>query len=127
MGDLEKQYAPAHEFIIFATAGDGDALRGDRPADVLEYGQPDVNAYDHPTEKPVPLIADLLTNSTDEADTVLDPFMGSATTAVAAIQNGRDYVGFELDSENYRDVIERRISEAKRQREAGVNAEQDAT
>jgi DNA modification methylase len=53
--------------------------------------------------------------------------MGSGTTAVAAIQNDRDYVGFELDEENYRDVVERRIGEAKRQREASVNAQQDAT
>jgi DNA modification methylase len=47
--------------------------------------------------------------------------MGSGTTAIAAIQNNRDYVGFEVDAENYRAVIERRIGEAKRQREASVN------
>jgi DNA modification methylase len=77
----------------------------------------------HPTQKPVQFVADLMKNSTDVGDTVLDPFMGSGTTAVAAIQNNRDYVGFELDGENYRDVIERRISEAKRQREASVNTQ----
>lgn len=49
--------------------------------------------------------------------------MGSGTTAVAAIQNDREYVGFELDVDNYRDVIERRIGEAKRQRDASVNQE----
>jgi len=47
--------------------------------------------------------------------------MGSGTTAVAAIQNNRDYIGFEIDHENYQDVIERRIGEAKRQRQAAVN------
>jgi DNA modification methylase len=42
--------------------------------------------------------------------------MGSGTTAVAAIQNKRDYVGFELDEEGaYKPIIERRIGEAKRQ------------
>jgi DNA modification methylase len=51
--------------------------------------------------------------------------MGSGTTAVAAIQNDREYVGFEIDEENYRDVIERRIGEAKRQRDASVNADSD--
>jgi DNA modification methylase len=75
----------------------------------------------HPTQKPVSLIAELLINSTQPGDTVLDPFMGSGTTAVAAIQNGREYIGFEVDADNYRDVIERRIGEAKRQREASVN------
>jgi DNA modification methylase len=50
--------------------------------------------------------------------------MGSGTTAVAAIQNDRDYVGFELDEEGaYKPIIERRIGEAKRQREASVNQE----
>lgn len=43
------------------------------------------------------------------------------TNAVAAIQNNRDYVGFEIDEENYRSVIERRIGEAKRMMEAEVN------
>ncbi len=42
---------------------------------------------------------------------------------VAAVQNDREYIGFEIDEENYRDVIERRIGEAKRQREASVNQE----
>jgi site-specific DNA-methyltransferase (adenine-specific) len=126
MGDLSKQYGPAHEFIIYATNGNPRPLRGDRPADVLEYGQPHTEEYSHPTEKPVPLITDLLTNSTAPGDTVLDPFMGSGTTAVAAIQNDRDYVGFEIDEDNYRDVIERRIGKAKRQREASVNQEAEA-
>jgi len=44
---------------------------------------------------------------------------------VPAIQNDRDYIGFEIDEENYRDVIERRIGEAKRQCEASVNADSD--
>jgi DNA modification methylase len=123
MGDLSRDYAPMHEGIIYAVAGDGDPLRGTRPADVLEHARPDATDRDHPTEKPVPLLTDLITNSTDEGDRVLDPFMGSGTTAVAAIQTDRDYVGFEVDAENYRPVIERRIGEAKRQREASVNQE----
>lgn len=126
MGDLDGAYAPAHEFVIFATADDGRPLQDGRPPDVFEYGQPHTEAYTHPTEKPVDLIADLLTNSTRPGDTVLDPFMGSGTTAVAAIQNDRDYVGFEVDAENYQDVIERRIGEAKRQRDADVNTEAEA-
>jgi len=48
------------------------------------------------------------------------------TVAVAAIQNDRDYVGFEADAENHREVIERRIGEAKRQLEASVNEEAEA-
>ena len=126
MGDLEGAYAPAHEFCIFATLGDGKPLQDGRPSDVVEHGQEHTADYDHPTQKPVPLMADLLENSTREGETVLDPFMGSGTTAVAAIQNDRDYVGFELDEDNYRSVIERRIGEAKRQMESDVNQEAPA-
>lgn len=123
LGDLTGQYAPQHEFIIFAKAENARPLQDGRPPDVFEYAKPDTGEYDHPTEKPLDLITDLLTNSTQEEDTVLDPFMGSGTTAIAAIQNNRDYIGFELDEDNYRDVIERRIGEAKRQRKATVNTD----
>jgi DNA modification methylase len=75
----------------------------------------------HPTQKPVELIGQFIKDHTDPGDLICDPFMGSGTTAVAAIQNDREYVGFEVDADNYRDVIERRIGEAKRQRDATVN------
>lgn len=83
------------------------------------------NRY-HPTQKPVGLIGKLIEEFTDPGDLVCDPFMGSGTTAVAAIQNDRDYVGFELDEENYRSVIERRIGEAKRQMTSDQNTDPDA-
>jgi site-specific DNA-methyltransferase (adenine-specific) len=94
---------------------------------VLEFDKDQGSDYDHPTQKPVPLIGKLITDCTAPGDTVLDAFMGSGTTAVAAIQNDRDYVGFEVDAENYRDVIERRIGEAKRAKAASVNTDADAT
>lgn len=82
---------------------------------------------DHPAPFPISLVEKALETATTEGDTILDPFMGSGTTAVAAIQNNRDYVGFELDEAGaYKPIIERRIGEAKRQREASVNQEQEA-
>lgn len=71
----------------------------------------DKNKYGHPTIKPLPLIRRLISNSTDEGDLVLDPFMGSGTTAVACVQSGRDYIGWELD-EGYHKTAERRVSSA---------------
>jgi site-specific DNA-methyltransferase (adenine-specific) len=121
MGDLNAAYAPTHEFIIFAGTEYARPLPDGRPPDIVEHGQPHTEAYGHPTQKPVELITDLLTNSTTQGDRVLDPFMGSGTTAVAAIQNQRDYIGFEIDQENYQPVIERRIGDAKRQQAASVN------
>lgn len=51
----------------------------------------------HPTEKPVHLMAEYIINSSQRGEAVLDPFMGSGTTGVAAVQNGRQFVGIEID------------------------------
>ena len=121
IGDLDNNWGYSHEFCIFATKGDRAHPLSEATRNVLEHGRPNRTDYEHPTMKPESLLVELVQTSTREGDRILDPFMGSGTTAVAAIQNDREYIGFELDEENYRDVIERRIGEAKRQREADVN------
>ena len=118
-------YRTQYELAIFATL-DSPRQLTNRGPDVIEHKRTSSDTQSHPTEKPVGLIEQLLTNSSSEGNTVLDPFMGSGTTAVAAIQNDRDYVGFELDEDNYRSVIERRIGEAKRQMQSDVNQEAPA-
>lgn len=64
----------------------------------------------HPTQKPVKLIEELIKVHSNEGDLVLDPFMGSGTTAISAINTGRKYVGFELEKE-YFDILSNRIAE----------------
>lgn len=64
----------------------------------------------HPTQKPVELIEKLILDSTKPGDTVLDCFMGSGTTAVAALKNGRNFYGFELQ-QKYVDIANKRIKE----------------
>jgi len=120
--DSADNYMWVYEDIFYATQDNARDLNSFED-NILEYDKPNSGEYTHPTEKPVPLMAHLIKQSTREGDTVLDPFMGSGTTAVAAIQNDRDYVGFEVDADNYRDVIERRIGEAKRAQDATVNAD----
>jgi len=51
----------------------------------------------HPTQKPVALLERIILASTNPNDTVLDPFMGSGTTGVAAVHLKRRFVGIELD------------------------------
>ncbi|WP_397548128.1 DNA-methyltransferase [Rossellomorea marisflavi] len=53
----------------------------------------------HPTQKPVELFEWLIKTYTDEGDLVLDNCMGSGTTALACINTGRNFIGFELDTE----------------------------
>ena len=119
--DFSENYGMAYEDIFYGHLSDTPRKLDGFSTNVLEFDKEDTGEYGHPTQKPVPLLSYLVEQSTREGDRILDPFMGSGTTAVAAIQNDREYVGFEVDADNYRDVIERRIGEAKRQRDAGVN------
>ena len=61
----------------------------------------------HPTQKPVELFEYLIKTYTNEGDTVLDNCMGSGTTAIAAINTNRNYIGFELDEEYYNASLDR--------------------
>ena len=55
----------------------------------------------HPTQKPMALIEDLITKHSNENDLVLDCFAGSATTAIAAYNLKRNFIGCELSKEYY--------------------------
>ena len=67
----------------------------------------------HPTQKPAPLLEYLIETYTNKnGAVVLDPFMGSGTTAVAAINTGRNFIGFERE-QDYFDIAQKRISEAQ--------------
>jgi|SRR6267154_181794 len=61
----------------------------------------------HPTQKPVALMEYLIRTYTNEGDTVLDNCMGSGTTGVACLNTGRNFIGFELDTEYFRIAQER--------------------
>lgn len=63
----------------------------------------------HPTQKNVKLFEELILDNTAEGETVLDPFMGSGTTAIACLNHNRNYIGFELSKE-YHELAEERIS-----------------
>lgn len=63
----------------------------------------------HPAPFPVALVERLIQLYTFEGDTVLDPFMGSGTTAVAAVQSDRRFVGYEINPE-YVSLCDERLS-----------------
>ena len=98
------------------------------PLDVLEFKSPHMG-YDfrtkssryrnHPTEKPIDLLEYLIKTYTNEGETVLDNCMGSGSTAVACINAGRHYIGFETE-QKYFEIARKRIEEA---REALLNAQ----
>ena len=66
----------------------------------------------HPTQKPSELIQMLIEQYSNEGDIVLDPFLGSGTTAVACVNTNRHYIGFELDPQYY-DIACKRLDEVE--------------
>ena len=100
-------YEPIFEYHI-----DGQK----RASRVLPYcvifpGLTGIEASGHPTEKNVQLMQALVKRT---RGSILDPFCGSGTTGVAAVQMGRNFIGIERD-EGYFDIACRRIEQAQRQ------------
>lgn len=69
---------------------------------------------EHPTEKPISLMMEMLSDFTQPGATILDPFMGSGTTGVACARLGRKFIGIEIEP-RYFDIACKRIEEAYRQ------------
>ncbi|MBB1074485.1 site-specific DNA-methyltransferase [Rhodoferax sp. 4810] len=75
----------------------------------------------HPTQKPVSTLSVLVQWLTNEKDLILDPFMGSGTTGVAAVRSGRRFIGIEIDPD-YFDIACARIEDAQRQTQLELTA-----
>ena len=69
---------------------------------------------DHPTQKPVGIMTWCISHLPDGFNTILDPFMGSGTTGVSAVQMGRKFIGIERE-QKYFDIACQRIDAAQRQ------------
>ena len=75
---------------------------------VSPYNKADKDRWHHPTIKPLDITVNMVLNSTGGGDSVvLDPFMGSGTTAIACMRTGRRFVGFEIDQGYWETCIER--------------------
>jgi site-specific DNA-methyltransferase (adenine-specific) len=95
-------YKPGRHFAdgMFNNVIDSDSFR---------FGQP--GKVDHPTQKPLKTITPLMEVSTLAGALIVDPFMGSGTTGVAAIQMGRKFIGIEREPK-YFDIACKRIEQA---------------
>ena len=109
-------YRFRHELIIFATKGKCKRTfeNSNDNCDVwrikcINYTLP---TKLHQAQKPIELMEKMIKNSSKEGDTVLDPFLGSGTTAVTACKLGRHYTGIELNP-GYACWAEKRIALAK--------------
>lgn len=75
---------------------------------VFNYAKPHKNKeFNHMTIKPVAMFERLIELFTTKGQTVLDPFLGSGTTAVAALETGRRIIGFEIEPQYFETTINR--------------------
>ena len=106
MGDLEGQYALDYEMALFCVKG-SPKFQGKRGMAVWEIGKDKATDYVHPTQKPVALAEQALTDFTKLRQTVLDLFGGSGSTLIACEKTSRHCRMMELDPA-YCDVIVKR-------------------
>ena len=101
--------ASASRFFYCAKASKAERNMG---CEGLPLGEPRANH--HPTVKPLALMRYLVRLVTPPDGVVLDPFLGSGTTAIAAVQEGFDWIGIEREAE-YCDIARARIAAAEPQ------------
>lgn len=75
---------------------------------------PDADLDGHPCPKPLGWAVGVIHRIADKSQTILDPFMGSGTTGVAAVQMGKQFIGIEREP-RYFDIACKRIEDAQRQ------------
>jgi adenine-specific DNA-methyltransferase len=98
-GDIDNNWGCGHELILYAKKGLRRAPY--RRSGVLHFRKVPPAHIIHPTEKPVPLLEELIKFSTNPGDLVVDPFSGSGSTSIACVNTGRDSFAMEEDKEHY--------------------------
>ena len=105
MGDLAHEHGRQWEAIVFYPQEEHIFIK--RIPDII-YGNRTGNNL-HPTQKPVSVIKELI--KANEGQIILDPFMGSGTTALACKQLGKDFIGFEIE-QKYVDITNKRLEQS---------------
>jgi site-specific DNA-methyltransferase (adenine-specific) len=111
------RFSSSAEYVIYASLGvafDGK----ESPQNVYKSNPVKGNDKCHIAEKPIDVVSWVMSVAV-EGCTVLDPFMGSGTTGVAAVQSGRKFIGIEIEPK-YFEIAKKRISEAQMQLRLGI-------
>lgn len=117
-----SHYRFSHEFIIFAIKGEQKRKFSASERDVWRIKPinfTNKNPELHPTTKPNELIRKMIYEGTSKGDLILDTFIGSGTTGIIAKQEGRNFIGFEIDESMYK-VASKRIGDTKYFRKLNV-------
>lgn len=116
---FHNKYLSDKEYCLYFRRGGYCQPTSYETAKTAYYQQTNVidkKAYPHPTIKPLNIMKTLIENSSRTGDLVLDPFLGSGTTAVACMELGRQYLGYEING-NYYETAKRRIKDTIEQLE----------
>lgn len=114
--NFKNQYSNDKEFCLYFRKG-GYCVPKDMRSSRTYFLQPinieEKERYGHPTIKPLNIIKQLIENSSKEGEVVLDPFIGSGTTAVACVEMNRQYLGMEKNEKFY-NIALKRVEEAEK-------------
>lgn len=105
-----KYYMNQMEFILLLRKGNARNINYMGSSNCVEVSNI-IGKKNHPTEKPTELMDIFVRNSSNEGDTILDPFMGSGSVGVSCVKNCRNFIGMEIDNK-YFDVAKQRIDDA---------------
>lgn len=118
-----RWYMKVLEFTLYLYKGRARPINDCSAKQLISGHHKDVT--DHPTEKPDHLMEHYIRNSTDPGDLVIDTFMGSGTTGVAAIQSGRRFIGIEIEPKHFETAVARcREALARPQSDFGFSLEE---
>jgi len=108
-GDLYKDFGNQYECIAFMPK-EKFKLHSKRYSNVWKFDRISPHNLLHPTQKPESIIRRLIETATNEGALVLDPFMGSGTTAISCKSLKRNFIGFEID-QKYVEIANKRLKQ----------------
>lgn len=109
---------------VGAITTEAGQINGSSPTNLLEFGFRKNEKRIHEAQKPLDLIEYLIKLTTQENQTVLDPFMGSGTTALASKRLNRHFIGFEINPEYHQSALERLGEQPSNHEEKSTSATQ---
>lgn len=105
--------------LVFMKPGLKPSFHAQLKHDVYVKSGPEPESTGHPAQKPIEFVAHIVQHVTPPDGLVLDPYMGSGTTGIAAVTSRRRFIGIEREAE-YMETAKRRIMDAQSQLDLGV-------
>lgn len=111
-----KMYANSMEMMVHFSKGSPKTWNNKHVNEMHNFIESPIcmgkERKNHKTQKPLKVCIPFIEISSNEGDVVLDPFMGSGTTAIACLKTNRNYIGYEIN-DDFHTIIKERIKEFK--------------